>query len=480
MANASTASPRRTLNVGLISSVQTLDPLQAQDFVSAMVVCQVFDTPYATPMKNEDAPLVLFAEPLEADPAGLVMSAPVRPDVRFSDGTLLTADHVASALGRATPLREQADVEASGNRVVFRLKRPNGRFDLALTQTFCSVTLEKGGRLLGTGPFMPAADATPEVMRLVRNPHSAVPTSIDEVVFRCYPPDESGNPRALVEALAAGEVDFTNVLHRDDVKQLKDVHKAFELGNSTALLYLNTERPGLSDVRVRRAIAGVIDRLELARRSHLHALPHTAKSLLPSIMSSWRDGLKPDLPRAKSLLAEVGDEAPKRLSLLLIFGPRPYLPHPRASAEYIADRLAEIGIEVEIRQTKDSNDYYRSVAAGDYDMALSGWLADTADPADFLDSLLSSESIPLPDRPISIHANLGRWRSPAADEALAKLRRDPTESNLHAVLRIAADEVPVIPLMNGSIAFVHSWSVRNFRPPLLGIPYFSQLELQPA
>ncbi len=477
MTNESPAAASKTLGVGLISPVQSINPLQAQDFVSAMVVTQIFDTPYASPMKSEAATPLLFSEPLEAGADGLVMSAPVRPGVRFSDGTPLTAGHIASSLARAAPLREHAEVEADGDRVVFRLKRLNARFDLVLTQNFTGVTLEKAGQLVGTGPYMPAPEATPEVMRLVRNPHSTTQTQIEELVFKCYPPDTDGRPSALVSALESGEMNFSNVLHRDDVKQLKNVRKFFELGNSTALLYFNTERSGLRDPRVRRAIAGSIDRLELTRRSHLHALAHTAKSILPSIMSGWRDNIKFDPTKARALIEEVGPDAPKRLRLLVIFGPRPYLPHPQASAEYIATQLAEIGIEVDIRMTRDSKEYYQVVAAGDYDMVLSGWLADTPDPADFLESLLSSQSIPSPDRPISVHANLGRWRHSAVDDALARLRREPTEANQHEVLKLAAEEVPVFPLINGSIAFVHTWNVRNFEPPILGIPYFSRLEL---
>jgi len=193
-------------------------------------------------------------------------------------------------------------------------------------------------------------------------------------------------------------------------------------------------------------------------------------------MSGWRDNMTFDLADAKKQLAETGS-APEQLSLVVIFGPRPYLPHPISSAEYIAGQLGKLGIAVDIRQARDSNEYYQTVSEGDYDLVLSGWLADTPDPADFLESLLAAECIPSPDRPISVHANLGRWRSDETEEALRALRREPSEANQHAVLEIAARELPAFPLMNGSIAFVHTWNVRNFQPPMLGIPYFSQLEL---
>ncbi|MDH3254207.1 MAG: ABC transporter substrate-binding protein [Acidobacteriota bacterium] len=474
-ADATRPDAASVLRVGVISTVQSLNPLQAQDFVSAMVVAQIFDTPYARPMPDRDPQPLLFSEPLAADADGRVMSAPIRDGVRFSDGTAMTAAHVAGSLKKAAPFREHADVDADGARVVFRIKRPNARFDLVLTQAYASVVLEKGGKLLGTGAYVATPDATAERLRLVRNPHHVPAPKIEEVVFVCYPP-EDGQPKALVAALERGEVDFSNVLQRKDVTQLQKVRKYFELGNSTAMLYFNTERPALQDVRVRRAIAHSIDRMELAAISHANTLAHTAGSILPPMMGRYKDGIRHDSAKAAALLEEA-DSPPQRLRLLLMFGPRPYLPHPQPTAEYIAAKLATLGIEVAIEQARDSEEYYQRVAQGDYDVALTGWIADTVDPADFLEAVLSEDAIPSPDRPISIHANLGRYRNPAVDEALERLRQDPSEATQQELLRLAGDELPVFPLMYGSIAFVHSWNVRNFTPPLLGIPDFSTLEL---
>jgi peptide/nickel transport system substrate-binding protein len=313
-------------------------------------------------------------------------------------------------------------------------------------------------------------------MRLVRNPHHTPAPKIDEVLLTCYPP-EAGQPKALVAALEKGEVDFSNVLQRKDVTELQKVRKYFELGNSTAMLYFNTERPALQDVWIRRAICHAIDRLDLASISHTNTLAHVAGSLLPPMMTRWKDGIIRDLAKSKALLEEAGS-VPERLTMLLMFGPRPYLPDPIPTAEHIAAELSKIGIEVDVRQAKDSQDYYKRVAEGDYDLALTGWIADTVDPADFLEAVLSEDAIPSPDRPISIHANLCRYRNPAVETALERLRREPSEATQQELLRLAADEVPVLPLMYGSITFVHSWNVRNFTPPLLGIPDFANLELR--
>jgi ABC-type transport system substrate-binding protein len=464
------------LRVGLISAVQSLDPAQAQDFVSAMVVAQIFDAPYTRPTPNQDPQPLIFGESLKVEPDGQTMSAAIRDGVRFSDGTPMTATHVVDSLQKAAPFREQAETEAQGDRVVFHVKRPNARFDLILTQAFSSVVLEKDGKLIGTGPYVPAPDATSEILRLVRNPYHSPAPKIDEIVFTCYPP-EDGQPKTLVAAFEKGEVDFSNVLQRKDVTELQKVRKYFELGNSTAMLYFNTERPGVRDVRVRKAITHAIDRLDLASVSHSNTLAHVASSLLPPMMSRWKDGIIRNLAKSREFLEEAGS-TPDKLTMLVMFGPRPYLPDPLPTAEHLAKQLSEIGIEVDIQQARDAEDYYKRVAGGDYDLALTGWIADTVDPADFLESVLSEEAIPSPDRPISVHANLGRYRNPAVGEALDRLRRAPSEALQQELLQIAADDVPAFPLMYGSITFVHSWNVRNFTPPLLGIPDFASLEMR--
>ncbi|MDX1503447.1 MAG: ABC transporter substrate-binding protein [Thermoanaerobaculia bacterium] len=469
-------APSDTLRVGLLSTIGSLDPRHAQDFISALVLAQLYESPYAPPTRDRPAQPRLFRGPLEGDLESRRFAATLRDDVEFWDETPLTAAILADCLGR-TPLRDQATIEADGDRVVFRLAEPNARFDQVLTQTYASVTLERGGELVGTGPYLPA-EITPQRVRLRRNERYRSPVGIGEIDLRVYPPDADGQPAALVAAFERGEVDFTNMLPREAVSSLQRVRKYFERGNSTALLYMNTQSPALADARARRAVALAIDRLEVAARSHQNALAHVAANILPPLMSDWRDDLRPHPERARALLDELGPDRPRRLKLKLIFGPRPYLPHPTRSAAVIAEQLANVGLEVEVHETKDSKEYYDTLTEKSFDLFLTGWIADTADPTDFLEAILASSMIPRPGEPISVEANLAHWRNERADELLRRLRRSPTDRDRHALLRLAAEEMPVLPLMHGAFSFVHAWRVRNFDPPPLGIPDFSTLELR--
>ena len=473
-----TTTPK-VLRIGLISTVQNLDPSRAQDFVSLMAVAQIFERPFSVAEGGQRAQPILFRESLRADSSDqTVFSGAVRDDVLFSDGTPLSPQILCRSLERVSHFNAMARAEVDGDRVVFHLNRPNASFELALAAPYVSVAYEAGDKLLGTGPYLPAPGSTPERMRLVRNPNYRGQAAIDALEFNYFAPDAEGRATALLEAFEHGEVDFTNVLHREDVSGMSGVRKQFAPANSTAILYFNTERALFADREVRRAVAAAIDRVEVATICYpTNPLAITATGLLPPMMSSWRDGLKFDLPKARSRLAakELAGMAPLRM--MVMFGARPYLSQPQAVARYIADQLGKVGLQAQIETTRDSEDYFRRVTRGDYDLALTGWIADTLDPIDYLESCLSARAIPGPGG-ISFHANLARWRDETASGLLRRLRTETGGQAQEELLRLVAEEVPLLPLVTGSLAYVHSFSVRNFLPDPLGIPEFATLDLK--
>ncbi len=482
MSDASARESSKILRVGLLSPVEPLDPRESQDFATGMVQWQIFETPYAPPFGDDPPPPTIFREPLRFDPSPggrTVCSAAVRGGIRFSDGTAMTPQHVAAALNGAKALVDQAEVRARGDRVVFTLKRANAHFDVALTQRYCAVVLERGGRLLGTGPYVVAPDSSPQAVHLVRNPYyDREPVKIDEILFVVHPPAPDGRPQALLDALKRGEVDFTNVLSREDLAPLRGVRKWFEPGTSTAILYFNTQRTGLRHPFARQALALAVPRNRLTRLSYTNVLAFKASGLLPPMMGYWRDGIRHDMEKARELAARPGVALPRQLYLLTVWAPRPYLPDPRPAAELIAGQLGELGVDVKVVQPASSDAYFNKVTAGNYDLALSGWIADTPDPADYLDSVLSSKLIPTVGAPLVNRANLARLDDPRMDAALADFRSNPNDRNRQQILELLRREVPLLPLMYGPTIVAHSWRVTNFRMSPLGIPFFATMDLQ--
>jgi len=476
------------LRVGALTRLGTHDIREADDSVSHMILSEIFETPYAPPVGDAPPEPVLFSEPLrhDANTAGQpTYSAPLRPGITFSDGTPLTADAVVRSLSKASDFAVKATAEAAGDRIVFRLKSPNPRFELVLTQTFCGVTLEKGDRLLGTGPCMfpegltrrQLLDANPLV--LTRNPRYREQVSIDEIDFKVFPAAVDGGTRNLLEAAKRQEFDFTFSLTSVDAAELQGhpFIPSISPGNATGMLFFNTPIPSLSNPLVRRAIALAIDRREIARKTYpTNPLAFVASSLLPPFLGRERDGLAFNLREAKELIQKAGSAAPKNLSLLVTWSPRPYLPNPRAAAETIRDELAAIGITVELIQPKDRADFFDRVKGGKFEMAIAGWIADTADPADYFEALLSSHMIPKVSKITAMSNNLSRWSHAGMDEALARFRAEPTEPHRAAILKILTEEAPVVPLIYGQAVAVYSRRVLGFRPSPLGRASLSSLK----
>ncbi|MEO8383139.1 MAG: ABC transporter substrate-binding protein [Acidobacteriota bacterium] len=463
----------RIVRVGVLSAISKLDLRDAFDSISGMVLGQIYETPYTIVTSPTGEPQVqpLLFEPLRAE-GRMRFSAAVRPGVKFSDGTPLTAELAARSLRGAKILVSKAKVDVEGDRVWFTLSEPNPRFDLTLTQAITSIVLDRGMQLLGTGAFM--FEQRPNLrmlqtatnFRLVRNPHHAAKNGVDEIEFRVYPAAEDGTPRALINALRNGEVDLTTALSMTDVSanQIQGLALSLLPGNSTGILFFNCERPSLSNATVRRGIALGLDLHELATRSFdKNPAAFLAPNLLPPMMG--RPSGVPTFDRHESRrLLDASGAKPKRLSLLVPWAPRPYMPKPLPLAQAVQRQLGEIGIEVVLKETTTSDQFFGDLLPGNYDLALAGWIADTPDPADFFETLLWSKMCEA-DR----HSNLSRWKNPVMDAALARFREQPTEENKKDIHRIVREEAPLVPLMYGQSMVAHSRKIRNVTMSATGV-----------
>ena len=478
---------RKVLRIGVLNPVKALDPRDAQDTVSVFFLNQIFEPPYLSPPDADTPPRpLLFDGPLRREEAPLerpVFSGRVRAGVKFSDGTPVTAEHVAASLNSAEGFRTHAQARAAGDRVVFDLERPHPRFALLLSNHFCSVVLERGSERLGTGAYVLAPDTKPEAMRLVKNPHYRGVPAIDELVFIYYPPGPGDSHDALIAALESGEVHYSDALSRDDVAKLQHARKHFQPGISTAALYFNTERPHLRDPRVRRALALAVDRAELARISYENALAFTATSLLPPSMGgTFRDGIRTNLEQARELLREAiaagAPPLPERLQMLVPWGPRAYLPHPTQVTDAIIDQLGRVGVGVTKVPSRDSVDFFRTVSGGSFDLVLIGWIADSIDPAEFLEVQLHSRAVPQAGKSAAVRGNMARWSDAETDALVDRYRLDGREESKRAVLERVAQQVPLLPLMYGPSIAVCSGELAGFTPVVVGFPRFAELDLE--
>jgi ABC-type transport system substrate-binding protein len=217
----STTDKSRTLRIGVVAAVGTLDPREMGDTITGLVLGQIFEMAYRGTPSGAIEPH-LFAEPLREERSGAqpAYSAAVREGIVFSDGTPLTAELAAASLAKAGALRGRATVSARGGRVHFTMSGPSPRFENVLTQWNCGIVLEKGGTMFGTGAYRFAAPTSMLMLRdaaevrLMRNARYAGTAHADELVFAIYSPDSDATPTRLIEAAKNGQIDVT--LHRVD------------------------------------------------------------------------------------------------------------------------------------------------------------------------------------------------------------------------------------------------------------------------
>lgn len=467
----------KTLRVGILTPVTLMDPRTAFDFANSLVYWHLYQTPFRPSAAGDGStdPVVFTGplEPLGDDATG--WTARVRPDLCFSDGTRLSPEILARSLRGSNVVREETEIEIDGDRLRFRLRRPHRRFDCLLCHPTSAIVHERGGAHYGSGPYVLDGSAN-GIIRLVPNPHFSPAPAIPVLEFTVYTPDADGRPRRLMAALEKGEVDFSLSLSRDDLHAVKGVHKWMGQGDSTAYLYFNTEHEWLSQAEVRRALAGSIDRRALAAASYASPLAFAASGPVPPSLAVMPDGVRPDPDAARAALDALGRPG-RALNMLVVSMARPHLPHPATTADLLIEQFAAVGVEVRATPTHDVADYLRRVIAGDYDIALSGWIPDTPDLTALFEAIFGSKSVPECEENALVGANLSRWRNPSMDSALETYRQDPSSRNLNSISAILNDERPLLPLLYGSQVVVHSWRVKDRPGSYFNRPFFTEMRL---
>jgi peptide/nickel transport system substrate-binding protein len=390
------ASPPDTLVVGVLADPVTLAPHQATDLVGSAIVGNVCETLVRYHPDGHRPEAVLATTWATVDRRTWTFT--LREGVRFHDGALLDADAVVANL---EDLRRERAFPGKAQRIgphVFEvtLDQPNAALLATLSQPFyCIESPRRAAHAgpVGTGPFR-FVTRSPGRVELASDPgYWGGAPRLHHLVFRRFA-EEDG----LVAALVAGEVDVTSAIGQDRVARLREQSEVTldsRTGLNLAFLSINNERPPLSDVRVRQALARSIDRDALVREfmgGHAEAAHNPLPPLLPGYDAHAR-ALRLDRPAARRLLAEAGFPSGFGVSLLAVASPRAYLPSPLRMAVRIQADLAEVGIKATLKEVPTWGEYVERATRGDYDLCLLGWQADTNDPNDFLSVLLGSEAI---------------------------------------------------------------------------------------
>ncbi len=327
-----------------------------------------------------------LASSYDYDPAALTYTFHLRADAGFSDGTPLTAADVAFSVEQWRTGKTSggyyemiAKAEATDpHTVVVHLTRPDTF--LPALMTWCTSTVYPanfGGRSadeffskpVGAGPFAFVSWDNPgpsETITLAKNTHyydaaRGLP-HVDGVTIRT-----SADASQQVLAFQGGQVDLVEQLTADDAIQLPPAQVRIPQPSQSLDLMLNSRRPALADVALRRAISAAVDRDSLAKVQEGYV--SAAVGILPVNVPNSVPPTTPyrfDLEGAKALMAQRATPGPVSLTL----GFDGASSTTATMVELVRDQLAAIGVDVTLTPL-DSATVYSSGQSGDYDMLVS-------------------------------------------------------------------------------------------------------------
>ena len=434
------AQPPSVVRIGYAGSPDTLNPGTA--ILSESYV--MFELAYSALFgQNLDGTYSQdLLESYEVSPDGLTYTFHIKPGVKFSDGTPLTAKDVAFSLQlykdhtefpyMNTYTASFDTIEATDDAtVVLTLTEPVPSIEYLTTflyilpeHIWSQYAGEKVGEfpnaeMVGSGPFILIDYAQGEYIHFKKNPdfYGGSP-KVDEVVFQTFK-----NQDALVQAIKTGQVDMITEMPLTaaaSLKNAKDIQLAVgaPLAPDITDIIFNqadpascppdgkcTGHPALRDAKVREALAYATNKQELIDIVLL-GMGAAGRTLIPDSLLPWyNSGIEDhpyDLAKANQVLEDAGykdvdgdgiREMPDGATKLIF-----RLNYPSDST--VAPRLTELlsktwqqaGVKVEISALDPDALTAACCPTFDYDVLVWGWGSDP-DPS-FLLSVMASDGIP--------------------------------------------------------------------------------------
>ncbi len=456
--------------IGVTDKVTDLDPANAYDFYTWEVLSNIMDglVKYK-PGTTQIVPAI--AERWEVKDNGKVWIFYLRKDVRFADGTPLTARDVVRSIERV--MRINGDpawlvtsfvdkVEALDNYTVkFTLKKPVSYFlALVATPPYFPVSpaynpnqVDSDQTAGGAGPYKIVKWVRDQELILEANPYYyGEKPKIQKVIIRFYK-----DATTLRLAIENGEIDIAwRTLRPIDIESLKkdpNLQVIEVPGAFIRYMILNCQMNPTNNKLVRQAIAAAIDRNDIAQRVFMGTV-EPLYTLIPIGMWSHIDVFKEkygdgNIELAKQLLAKAGYNENNKLKLELWYTPTHYGDTEADLAQVLKEQLEATGvIEVTIKSAEWTTylDYTRK---GMLMISLYGWYPDYIDPDDYLTPFL--------------HSGANSWTGSGysnpevdklLDEAAVKTNQTERAKYYEQVQKILAEDVPIIPLIQGKLFMV--------------------------
>ncbi|MCQ4160062.1 ABC transporter substrate-binding protein [Roseomonas sp. GC11] len=344
LAQTAAATPRRggTLRVSVDQAASVIHPLRARVNPEYLVTELLYSN--LTRLRPDMTPEPDLAESWSANEALTEWTFVLRENLRFHDGAPCTAEDVAATFRAildpktASPARANvgpiATVEAKDARtVLFTLKSAYADLPVAVAFTTARIIPARfavAGEIdrlsreaVGTGPFRLVSYEPDRRIVVARNETYYDPARpyLDRVEVMVFP-----DPTAEASALISGDVDLLSNAGQSEFARLEAARGVSAMRVPSGL-FLNVnmgcDTPPFNDVRVRQAFALTVDRAAMVGFvAQGYGTPGN-DSPMNSAYHFFRDQplKKPDIARAKQLLAEAGH--PNGLDVTLVASETP-------------------------------------------------------------------------------------------------------------------------------------------------------------
>ena len=384
------------------------------------------------PEKNGQEGGQLYPEGASAFPTvskdGKVYTFTVRPGLKFSDGSAVTAaafqraferilspkmgSPVGVNIGLQDVVKGGADflagktakisgVVAKGQKLTITLNKPNPTF-VAITamQWFGAVKpstpYTEAGLLTqpSAGPYFIKARDVGKSLVEVRNPYykGTRPSNADQIVWTV----NTDSDQSLLQVKAGqSDIDASGpppTANADLGAKYSVNKKQFYVGPTSCVLYfaLNTSRAPFSSLAARKAFEWGIDRPAIVRILGKYAGKRSDQILIPGI-PGFHDFHLYAIKGANVAQAKKVGGAAITGAVTVMHSGSPAGIQGAQIAEY---NLKQIGFETKDKLVPGSI-YYKTLGTKgvDFDIARAGWCADYFDPFDFVNVLLDGRSI---------------------------------------------------------------------------------------
>jgi len=373
---------KKEIIIAQANDVKVLDPHNCNEVASFLPICQIYSSLVTT---DNDMNIVGDLAESWENISDTEWRFHLREGVKWHDGTDFTANDVKFSIERQKSLPKMGSVVENivevvvedDHTVVLKTDEPSGALLLNLAVSGSRIISEKavteagdsyGEHPIGTGPMKFSSWTLGDKLVLEKNEDYYGDNSegCDTLIFKCIP---EGSARTM--ALEAGEVDMIIGVEATDMNRIDE--------SDTMTLYsgkqprweyvvLNCQKEPFNDPLVRKALNYAIDKesVNIVATDGRAQIANSVEG--PSNMGYNADieAYPYDPEKAKELLAEAGYADGFSTSLWALGDLKARV------AQVIQSNLADVGIQVEIKQLEQSA-YLEGTANGEHEMALIGW-----------------------------------------------------------------------------------------------------------